>query len=182
MGQVLLYLGKDPVGTVRWQTCEGGLSLEARCPFSPNRIYRLLLCTEQGTQKLGVMLPEGPEFLLKKVLPEPAVPICGLIDCTLPGEPHLPGLPLALSAFVPVDDRELEELACPQGRETLYGAWWRDLRLYLFPLDSETVSPMAPFFCLTTLLRQNGRDYGVFCRKDGRCVPLSDTLFTDAVV
>ncbi len=169
MGACGLYLGDRQVGTALWEQTGSRAWLQASCPGEPGWIYRLVLQTDRGEHCLGVMLPEKDRFSLRRAFPAGEVPHRALIDRTLPGESHLPELPLALSAFVP-------------GEEGLLSALWDDTRYLLFPLEIGGRCEPASFLCLTTPLTWEGKTYGVFCQKDGQYLPLSDRLRPKSVL
>ncbi len=170
MGACGLFLGAEDIGRVTWQTEGSKLQLQADCPFAPGWIYRLVLQTDRGEHRLGVMLPEEDRFILRRELPAGELPHRALIDRTLPGESHLPGLPLALSAF---SESRLE------GAKS---ALWQDIEYYLFPLPPGGPCACAPFLCLTTFLEQDKACYGVFCKENGVYAPLSDRLRRETVL
>lgn len=176
MGACGLYLGRREVGRLHWEEAGSCLRLRASCPCEPGWIYRVVVYTETEEHRLGVMLPEAERFTLSRDIPAGEVPLCALIDRTLPGEAHLPGLPLAFSAFLPwteADGAPGPGVSC---------ADWRDTRYVLFPLDRQEPCPLAPYLCLTTVVFHQGREYGVFCQKNDRFLPLSDSLRSPAVV
>ncbi len=167
-----LYLGEKEIGRLTWTQTDGKLRLRGVCPAEPGLIYRLHVQTERGERRLGVMLPEEGRFVLSREIPAGEVPLSACIDRTLPGEEHLPGLPLALSAFSQIRE---DTLPADCG-ERVKAAVWKDTRYLLFPLVFGTSCPQAPWLCITTVIDHQGRFYGVFCEKQGQFLPLSDRL------
>ncbi len=170
-----LYLGEKQIGRATWRQVGDRCLLQAECPCEPGWIYRLVLKTEQGEQRLGVMLPKGERFVLCREMAAGQVPLTAYVDRTLPGETHLPGLPLALSAFQP----DKEEAFC--GAE-LTSAVWMEVKYLLYPLSIGQACAYASCFCLTSVLTDNEQTYGVFCKKDGQYLPLSDKFFSEALL
>lgn len=176
MGACGLYLGQCEIGRLFWEQHDQRLRLQASCPGEPGWIYRVVLMTEKGEHRLGVMLPEGDLFTLDREIPAGEVPRSAMIDRTLPGEEHLPGLPLAFSAFSPTGEM-------PGFSEAgVCAADWLDTRYFLFPLELGKACGLAHYLCLTTALYHDGREYGVFCKKEDICLPLSDNLRPRTVV
>lgn len=176
MGTCGLYLGRREVGLLHWEEHSDRLQLQASCPCELGQIYRVVLYTDQATHRLGVMLPEGDRFMLRREIPAGQVPQRALIDRTLPGEAHLPGLPLAFSAFVPwpeADGAPGPGVCC---------ADWMDIRYVLFPLEYGKPCALTSYLCLTTVVGHEGREYGVFCQKDQVYLPISDRLRSDPVL
>ncbi len=175
MGECGLYLGQRKLGCLAWEPAGRQQRLLASCPSEMGLIYRVVLQTDQGLRHLGVMLPENDRFLLRREIPAGEAPVRAFIDRTLPGEAHLPGLPLALSAFSPVEEDEIANAA-----GALQSACWMDMEYFLFPLRLGTPCALASFLCITTLVEAEGESYGVFCRKGEDFLPLpqpeTDTL------
>ena len=169
MGRCSLYYGEHAYGQVTWQETERGLQLTARCPYEQGMIYRVVLQTENGLVPLGVMLPEGQEFILRKEIMGPELPVCGYIDRKLPGESHLPGLPVALSAFSEIG----------QG---LLSAHWMDVQYLLFSLEVGNACSGVQFLAIAKPLEQNGKLYGLFCQRNGQYLPYSDSLCNPPVI
>ena len=140
-------------------------------------IYRVLICTESGWHRLGVMLPEDGIFRLNRAFPAEHLPHRALIDRTLPGEAHLPELPLALSAF----QRENlpHEMAEVNG---LFAAWWDETCYLLYPFSPGSVCEAVPWFTISTVIHDGKDSWGVFCFRDGNCLPLTDSLRRPAVL
>ena len=157
------YLGKRQIGTVHWRRERQQLTVQVRCPFEEGFIYRVLLDTGTDMVPLGVMLPRRGQFMLEKQLYLPVTPVNAHIDRTLPGEGHLPGLPLAWSAF-------------SQAENGLLRGSWRDVELLLFAMDTGAQCPWAHLLCLASILEHDGRQYAVLCTKGDRYAPLSDML------
>lgn len=175
-----LYLGRREVGRVHWTQNGGRLTVECRCPYEAGMIYRVVLQTDGDVHRLGVMLPEDQNFVLRRELPAGSMPHAAFVDRTLPGEAHLPGLPLAFSAFVE-DREEGRSLGCvPDGR--LLCGDWMAVRFLLFPLPPGGACCAASLLCITTPVAHNGVLYGVVCRRGERYLPLSDTIRRDGVV
>ncbi len=164
-----LYYGDREYGKVSWKVTESGLLVEAKCPCELGMIYRVLLQTESALIPLGVMLPEGQEFSIKKKLSEKEMPLCAFIDRTLPGEQHLPGLPIALSAFSDTGTG-------------LLSAQWMDVQYLLFSLEPGTQCSGAQFLSIATPLFWENKCYGLFCKRNGQYQPYSDSLCKGAVV
>ncbi len=176
MGVCGVYLGSREIGRATWQQTGSRLRLQADCPGAPGWIYRLVLQTDRGAHRLGVMLPENDRFVLTREIPAEALPQRALIDRTLPGEAHLPGLPLAFSAFSQAREEETLLAACASDESGLRSAVWDDTTYLLYPIRFGDICPMAPFFCLTEILSVQENTYGIFCRKAGQYLPLSDRL------
>ena len=171
MGECGLYLGRREVGRLRWDMSGGKLCFFASCPAEPGLIYRVFLCTESGVHRLGVMLPEEDSFHLRRVVAAGLLPRRAIVDRTLPGEAHLPGLPLALSAF---SREELPEtLPAANG---LLAAWWDQTCYLLYPFHTGESCESASFFSVSTVISYAGEDYGVFCWENSQCIPLKDRL------
>lgn len=164
-----LYYGAKECGKVSWNATDTGILVEARCPCELGMIYRILLQTEVSLIPLGVMLPEGQEFVLKKQIFGQEMPLCAFIDRTLPGEQHLPGLPVALSAFSDVG-------------AGLLLAQWMDVQYLLFSLEPGKQCSAAQFLSIATPLLWENRWYGLFCKRNGQYQPYSDRLCKGAVV
>lgn len=163
MGSCGLYLGKNQVGSLAWKHREHRLALEARCPCELGWIYRVVLQTGKGMHPLGVMVPEEDSFILRRELLLEESPHCGFIDRTLPGEVHLPGLPLAFSAFA-------------LDQDGLLHGHWMDTEYLLLPLQPEEACAVPHLLCLMTPTEHQGKVYGAFCRRAGEYLPLSDSL------
>ena len=128
MGKCGLYLGQQELGALHWETDGGKMRLSASCPCKMGLIYRVVIQTDRGLHRLGVMLPEKDQFLLRRELPAGEEPRRAFIDRTLPGEEHLPGLPLAFSAFLPAWEGEGLLTACTSAGGELKSADWLDVR------------------------------------------------------
>lgn len=167
-----LYLGRHKAGVLRWESRRDLLWLEAECPYAPEWIYRLMVETKSRVYPLGVMLPEGERFVLRREIPAGEVPLRAAVDRSRPGESHLPGLPLASSAF---EDATIDVKALGFPENTaLQSADLLDMQYFRFPLKFGKACPMASYFCLTTVLSVEGECYGFFCRKgDGDYQPIS---------
>ena len=137
MGVCGLYLGRREVGTVSWEQIRHGLVVQAWCPCEMGLLYRIVLQTDGGLRPLGVMLPEKELFTLRREIPAGEVPHRAFIDRMLPGEKHLPGLPLAFSAFTPGEDGLLHGI-------------WMDMEYLLFPLRIGQCCDSAHLLCLAT--------------------------------
>lgn len=167
-----LYLGRQEVGRLRWERRQSRLWLEASCPYVPEQIYRLVVETETGLRPLGVMLPENGLFVLRREIPAGETPLRAVLDRSRPGESHLPGLPLAASAFSPAAEEEPLLLACARAG-ALESADFLDTHYVRFPLELGGACPFAPYFCLTEVLETDAGCWGVFCRKgEGDYQPL----------
>ena len=163
------YLGKQQIGTVHWKREGRQLTLQVRCPFEDGFIYRAMMYTGLDMIPLGVMLPQQGQFVLEKQLFLQTVPVSVHIDRTLPGEYHLPGLPLALSAFL-------------KGEDGLLRGSWLDTEFLLFPLQAGAECPWAHLLCLASAIEREGRQYAVLCTEKGDCIPLSDMLRKDGMI
>lgn len=168
MGECGLYLGRQERGRLTWEGQTGKLRLRAACSSEEGLIYRVVLQTDGGIHRLGVMLPEGEQFLLCRDFPAGEAPLRAFIDRTLPGEAHLPGLPLARSAFSPAGEDFPPELLA---------AWWMDEEYFLFPFKLGEACPLISFLCLSTMIEGPEESYGVFCRKKGAFCPLEAGSF-----
>ena len=69
MGKCGLYLGQQELGALHWETDGGKMRLFASCPCEMGLIYRVVIQTDRGLRRLGVMLPEKDQFLLRRELP-----------------------------------------------------------------------------------------------------------------
>ena len=181
MGKCGLYLGQQELGALHWETDGGKMRLSASCPCEMGLIYRVVIQTDRGLHRLGVMLPEKDQFLLRRELPAGEEPRRAFIDRSLPGEEHLPGLPLAFSAFSPAWEEDGLLMACTSAGGELKSADWMDVRYFLFPLELGKRCVYAPFLCITTLLEWKDVQYGIFCKEEGRYLPLSDRLRWDGM-
>lgn len=154
-----LYYGDREYGKVSWCATETGLVVEAKCPFEPGMIYRVLLQTEHSLIPLGVMLPEGQVFSVKKVVSCKGTPLCAWIDRTRPGEQHLPGLPVAFSAF-------------SDAGKGLLRAQWMDVQYFMFLLEPGKACSAAAFLSITTPMLLENKCYGLFCKRNGEYQPV----------
>lgn len=161
MGVCGLYLGQRELGHLTWEQRGQRLLVRASCPCEIGLIYRLVLQTDQGLHRLGVMLPENELFILRREIPAGEVPQRAFIDRTLPEEVHLPGLPLAFSAF-----------SSSEKTPELLSAYWLDTQYLMFRLGFGDKNDFASFFCLVTVIEYDGRQYGVFCKERGRYLPM----------
>ena len=143
-------------------------------------IYRVILQTDGGVHHLGVMLPEDQNFVLRRELPAGSIPHAAFVDRTLPGEAHLPGLPLAFSVFA-ADEAEERALGCPVRGQLLCGDWM-DTRYLLFPIQPGKACCAASLLCITTPLEYGDLLYGVACRRAHDYLPLSDMLRRENVL
>lgn len=157
-----LYLGRQKAGVLRWEQRRDRLWLEAECPYAPEWIYRLLVETEQRVHSLGVMLPERESFVLRREIPAGEVPLRAAVDRSRPGESHLPGLPLAASAFAPAEE-DAAALGLT-GASPLQCADLLDMHYLRFPLHFGKSCPLAAYLCLTTVISDADGNYGIFCR------------------
>ncbi len=174
MGTCGLYLGRREVGRFRWTQVGDRIMTECSCPFEAGMIYRVVLQTDGGLHRLGVMLPEDQNFTLRRELPAGSLPQRAHVDRTMPGEAHLPGLPLAFSAFVQ-DKEEEDMLGCTLGGQLLCGDWM-NVRYLLFPLSPGDSCCVPQLLCIADLLEHEGKQYGLVCKHDGQYLPLSDML------
>ncbi|MBR5390428.1 MAG: hypothetical protein IK141_03885 [Clostridia bacterium] len=169
-----LYLGKNEIGRLRWSRSGETTTLFAACPVEKGRIYRVVLLCEGEQLPLGVMLPDGGKFVLKKTLPRTVVPQRALVDRSLPGEGHLPGLPLAYSAF---QQAEAKGLKVPEAAaKGLLCADWIDRRYYLAPFCPGEESAFASYFSLSVLIEGETGGFLAFCEKDGNFEPVFSKL------
>ena len=154
-----LYYGDQEYGKVSWYATETELVVEAKCPCELGMIYRVLLQTENTLIPLGVMLPKGQKFSIRKVILCKETPLCAFIDRTLPGEQHLPGLPVALSAFSEVGKGLLQ-------------AQWMDVQYFLFLLEPGKSCSAAMFLSIATPMIWENKCYGLFCKRNGEYQPV----------
>lgn len=154
-----LYYGDQEYGKVSWHETQNGVMVEAKCPFEPGMIYRVLLQTESTLIPLGVMLPEGQVFSVKKVVSGNETPLCAWIDRTRPGEQHLPGLPVAFSAFSDVGKGMLR-------------AQWMDVQYYLFLLEPGKPCSAAAFLSIAIPMLWENKCYGLFCKRNEEYQPV----------
>ena len=144
MGECGLFLGSRQIGTVRWWESDGKTVLHASCPWERDAIYRLVLNTGREERRLGVMLPKENTFFMQKVLSPAVTPLRGLIDRTLPGEEHLPGLPIPLSAFVSSKRHPEDGMRC---------AVWDQTEYLLYPFAFGKACALPQFLFLTQILQ-----------------------------
>ncbi len=180
MGTCGLYLGRREVGKLRWTQKDDRLAVVCSCPYEAGMIYRVVLQTDEGLHRLGVMLPEDQNFTLRRELPAGCLPHAAFVDRTLPGEAHLPGLPLAFSAFER-DETEERALQYAENSNLLCGDWM-DVRYLLFPLVPGGACCGAVYFCITTPVMHEDVLYGLVCKSKDRYVPLSDILRRDDMI
>jgi len=147
-----LYYGNREYGKVSWYRKETTVYVEARCSCELGMIYRVILQTKNALVPLGVMLPEGEDFITRKEISGTAEPICAYIDRMRPGEKHLDGLPVALSSFVDLGQGVLS-------------AWWIDVQYQLFPLEIGKSCVGAQFLSIATPIVHDGICYGLFCKR-----------------
>ena len=162
------YLGAKQIGEMQWKRESQQLMVEVQCPFETGYIYRAILDCQAGELPLGVMLPEHGQFVLRRQMTAVIQPKAVYIDRTLPGEEHLPGLPVAWSAFA--------------GDEHRFSAIWKDTEYILLPLQSGEDHACGHLLCLTTPLEYQGALYGVLCRREGQYTAVSDILRKPSVV
>ena len=164
-----LYLGREKIGDVSCEHVAHGLRVRGECPYAAGWIYRMVIERPQGLQPLGVMMPNGNRFVLEREISGEEVPQRAWIDRTLPGEEHLPELPLAFSAF--------------EGNATgVLSAFWREDAYLLLPLQPGEACAMPHLLCLAQPIIHRERIYGVVCRRGETYLPLSDILRTEPVL
>ena len=128
-------------------------TFQAKCPIDNGYIYRLELVGD-GRLPLGVMLPQGGDFVLKKSnIPQKDWLHCEALR-SLPGEKICPPLPFALSHGESIGDCSFctDELLknCLIRTQGIKTAVWDKVRYIYFPFVLSEESPMAPFFfCLS---------------------------------
>ena len=176
--QVGILQGRRTGNCIEWMAC---------CPFAEGWIYRLYLQVDHEGICLGVMLPEGGRFVLKKTLDKNRMgelwdrdDLQGVILRSRPGEPApvllppkppepcLGPLPFPMSALEPV----LEEKSFV---DTVFAACggqkakWEGVEYYLAPgKPGERLGPVS-FFCLLTWIPWEGSGWWVLCvDADGR--------------
>lgn len=164
------------IGEVGWETGEKNICLHAQCPAEEGYIYRLFLCSADGTRlPLGVMLRQGQQFVLEKSLP--VSKYSGLLSeedaCrvevfrALPGECAMTPLPFAYSALQPAvgnqitEDILLQQCISAQGNALYISDY--TMRYLLFPFTEGGDSSFAPFFFLTTVVETPRGCFGVLC-------------------
>ena len=158
MEHCALILGKTAVGELSW-TREGSLmALRARCPAETGWIYRVVICRGAETLPLGVMLPREGSFVLEKRLRAALPPESAFVDRTRPGESHLPGLPVALSAFSPE-------------KGGVRRAWWREEEYALCPLVWGGECPLAACFSVLRPVETAEGWYALLTLRDGQPLP-----------
>lgn len=175
-GCKLLLNGKE-VGQVRWEEAKTGATLWASCPFEEGYIYRVSVKGEGGLSlPVGVMMPEGERFTLKKKLAlgisqplmrEPEHTFTGVIARNRPGEVNTPPLPFSFSELKEYGEENLKTgdrllQYCMQKSRVKYGAH-EGVRYIVFPLDIGGECNMAPFLTITTVMEYEGAFYGVLC-------------------
>ena len=182
-----VFLDEEQVGIVKGRREGNCMEWTASCPFAEGWIYRLYLQADYEGICLGVMLPEGGRFVLKKTLDKNRMgelwdrdDLRGVILRSRPGEPApvlLPPkppescmgpLPFPMSALEPV----LEEKSFVDAVFASCGgqkAKWEGIKYYLAPgKPGERLGP-APFFCLLTWIPWEGSGWWVLCvDSDGR--------------
>ncbi len=158
MGRCGLILGRETVGELCW-TREGSLlRLTARCPAAEGWIYRAVACRGTEMLPLGVMLPREGSFFAEKRLRAGEEPDSAFVDRTRPGESHLPGLPVALSAFSPEENG-------------LRRAWRREREYVLCTLPWGGECPLAAYFSILRPVEQAGQWYAVLEKEGGQPLP-----------
>ena len=165
MAQCPLVLDGRAIGQVLWQREGGRVRVRARCPFEAGYIYRVTLWCADEHLPLGVMTPEGGEFVLAKTLARWPFPERGAVEArvlrSLPGEP---GGSL-LTRYRPVEpgfstsDRLLNTAIGRQG-DVLYSIDNGRLRL-AFPLEIGSETPMAPFLAITRYVETEAGGFGL---------------------
>lgn len=156
-----LFLGRDRVGELCWEQGRDRTKLFGSCPLEEGWIYRVAIKMESRTEALGVMLPENGRFVIRREILSLEKPQIAFIDRSRPGEAHLPGLPLAFSAFSV--DREIPGLL---------SADWMDERFFLYLWQPGTACDCSPFFCLSRIIEAGGRLYGAFRKAKGIFQPI----------
>ena len=162
------YLGGKQIGEMQWKKDGQQLMTEMQCPFEAGYIYRAILEHQAGELPLGVMLPEHGQFVLRRQIATTIQPKAVYIDRTLPGEEHLPGLPVAWSAFA--------------GDEHSISAIWKDIEYIIIPLQADKDHACGHLLCLATPLEHQGALYGILCRQEGKYTAVSDSLRNPSVV
>ncbi len=175
MPECSVFIGTEPVGTLRWQEDGPYISIQAGCPFEEGSIYRLTVRGESGPDLyLGVMTPQNGRFTItKRLRSKDCGPLLNSYLCGayiersgIDGTPLTP-LPFAFSALstaanaaLPGDQLFAEEAgACP-------GLMWAMLsgrRYFVFEFIPGQEMPMTPFFSLMTVFEHLGRLYAAFC-------------------
>ena len=182
-----VFLGEEQVGFVKGRREGNCMEWTASCPFAEGWIYRLYLQADYEGICLGVMLPEGGRFVLKKTLDKnrmgelwdrddlqgvilrsrPGEPVPVLLP-PKPPEPCMGPLPFPMSALEPV----LEEKSFVDAVFASCGgqkARWDGIEYYLAPgKPGERLGPVS-FFCLLTWIPWEGSGWWVLCvDTDGR--------------
>ena len=151
-----MFLGEERIGRVQWWETGGKTVIHASCPLERDRIYRLVLRTDDGETRLGVMLPRDQTFLLQKVISSAVVPRRGLVDRTLPGEEHIPGAPLAFSAFAPAETGLMQRIRWNGKADDLRSAVWDGTVYLLCPFAYAEECGLAHLLFLARPVREKG--------------------------
>lgn len=64
-----IYLGRDPVGKARVEKRGLYYCFECRCALESDVMYRVAVHWGSRQESLGILAPEGKEFVLQKKLP-----------------------------------------------------------------------------------------------------------------
>ena len=168
MGSCKLFLSGREVGEVVWQTAGHETVVRAQCPFERGYIYRVTLMGGTKPVALGVMMPEGAWFTLRKKLPSlPEGEWRGEIVRTMPGETRALPLPFAFSelrASLPMDrisDPILRQ--CVAEEADVLHTQWEGCDYFVFPFSTDHALPLAPFFTYITTFWHNGIGFGAVC-------------------
>ena len=177
-----IFLEGEEVGRIRGQWEGGRIEWQAGCPFAEGWIYRLYLQKQDGGEGvyLGVMLPEGKRFVLKKETDKKKLgtlwerdDLQGVILRSRPGEPQQPKqkelpqprlgcLPFSVSDLEPVTEREnfVDAVFAACGGKKVQ---WEGIDYYLAPGKPGEMLGPAAFFCLLTWIPWMESGWWVLC-------------------
>lgn len=168
MGSCKLFLSGREVGEVVWQTAGYETVVRAQCPFERGYIYRVTLTGGTKPIPLGVMLPEGAWFTLRKKLPAlPDGAWRGEITRTMPGETRARPLPFAFSELrAPPPLERISDLIlrqCVAEESDVLHVQWEGDDYFVFAFSTDRALPLVPFFTYITTFWYNGTGYGAVC-------------------
>lgn len=171
---------EEVIGQVWGTEACGQIELRAFCPLEEGWIYRLYLGTASVPRQLylGIMVPEGRRFVLRKKLHKSKCGILsgedaviGMVVCHRPGEPEPPQeiltqaepkklgpIPVPLSAFQIVEEGE-DFVSHIFARCGGCYAGGRDRQYYIASAEIGGELGPSPFFSLLTLVEGEGKNW-----------------------